>query len=427
MAWKTTEFERETVYAEVWAEPVTTVAKRYGISDVGLRKICARLDIPLPPAGYWAKKRAGKVVRSIALPEASGTTVYTSTRWVDEDAENQREAVYEESEEVRRQREMEGHPEYVITFNDDPDRWHRYAAGTAKRLQKPYPLIKGLISPHGSPSLLVAVSPGEVTRSMRLMDAVLNAAEARGFKVASKPRFDLPQAHRDVVFEVLDETLYVSLTERVRQTERELTPEEVKQRKSDSRYWISDRWIYEPTGVLKLAIALDFRGQVRERFVDKGDSLLENQISDIMVALTATAVALKCERAAAKERARQAALDEQARHERQLVRETLLKALHSIEQLAGRWDRAQRLRGFASALEAGISSLAPGEAEHRVWQADWIRKRADWLDPLVLRGWQEVDAAGHCWHYDEAIRSYTELEGRSVDDVLGKSHSMENQ
>ena len=45
MARKTTKFERETVYAEVWAEPVTTVAKRYGISDVGLRKICAKLDV----------------------------------------------------------------------------------------------------------------------------------------------------------------------------------------------------------------------------------------------------------------------------------------------------------------------------------------------------------------------------------------------
>jgi len=35
------------LYEEVWAEPVTTVAKRYGISDVALRKICRRLAVPL--------------------------------------------------------------------------------------------------------------------------------------------------------------------------------------------------------------------------------------------------------------------------------------------------------------------------------------------------------------------------------------------
>jgi hypothetical protein len=36
---KTNDFERDTLYAEVWADPVTSVARRYEISDVGLRKI----------------------------------------------------------------------------------------------------------------------------------------------------------------------------------------------------------------------------------------------------------------------------------------------------------------------------------------------------------------------------------------------------
>lgn len=423
MAWKKTVFDRETVYAEVWTEPVTTVAKRYEISDVGLRKICVKLDVPMPPAGHWAKKRAGKAVRSVPLPKSSGGTTHTSTRWVDEAAEDRRAVIFEESEEVCQQRAIEALPENAITFNDDPKNWHHYVAGTAKRLQKPYPLIKGLISPHGGPSLLVSVSPGQVTRAMRLMDGVLRAAEKRGFKIVSKPRHDLPQAHRDVVFEVLGEALYISLTERVRQNERPLTAEETKRQKHDPKYWISDRWIYESTGALKLAISLDFRGQVRERFADKGDRQLEDQIHEIMVTLIATAVALKQEREAAKERARQASLDEQARHERQLVRETSLKALHSIEQLAGRWDRAERLRRFAAALDSGIGSLGPNDAEHRALQVNWIRKRADWLDPLVLRRWEEVDAAEHYWHYDESTRSYAELEGSSVDDVLGRFQS----
>ena len=48
-------FERHKLYAEVWTEPATKVAKRYGVSDVGLRKICKRLSVPLPPLGYWAR------------------------------------------------------------------------------------------------------------------------------------------------------------------------------------------------------------------------------------------------------------------------------------------------------------------------------------------------------------------------------------
>lgn len=54
--------EREKLYHEVWTEPVTTVAKRYSLSDNGLRKRCKALRIPLPPVGYWAKKQAGKTV-----------------------------------------------------------------------------------------------------------------------------------------------------------------------------------------------------------------------------------------------------------------------------------------------------------------------------------------------------------------------------
>ena len=53
---------RQTLYEEIWAEPMTTVAVRYGLSDNGLRKRCKALNIPLPPIGYWAKVKAGKPV-----------------------------------------------------------------------------------------------------------------------------------------------------------------------------------------------------------------------------------------------------------------------------------------------------------------------------------------------------------------------------
>lgn len=50
--------DRETLYNEVWTEPVSVVAPRYGLSDVGLAKICRSLAIPLPSRGYWAKVKA---------------------------------------------------------------------------------------------------------------------------------------------------------------------------------------------------------------------------------------------------------------------------------------------------------------------------------------------------------------------------------
>ena len=53
-------YNREEIYKVIWAEPIQHVAKRYNISDVGLAKVCRRLNIPRPGRGYWAIKAAGK-------------------------------------------------------------------------------------------------------------------------------------------------------------------------------------------------------------------------------------------------------------------------------------------------------------------------------------------------------------------------------
>ena len=53
-------FDREQLYEEVWSAPTQQVAKRYGISDAAIGKVCRCLKIPKPPRGYWAKKAAGR-------------------------------------------------------------------------------------------------------------------------------------------------------------------------------------------------------------------------------------------------------------------------------------------------------------------------------------------------------------------------------
>jgi hypothetical protein len=53
-------WNREKLYKEVWAEPLTPVAKRYNMSDVAIAKACRKLKTPLPGRGYWARVAAGK-------------------------------------------------------------------------------------------------------------------------------------------------------------------------------------------------------------------------------------------------------------------------------------------------------------------------------------------------------------------------------
>lgn len=61
---------REKLYEEVWAEPMTTVAKRYGVSSSFLARVCERLKVPRPPPGYWAQLAVGRAEEQPALPEA---------------------------------------------------------------------------------------------------------------------------------------------------------------------------------------------------------------------------------------------------------------------------------------------------------------------------------------------------------------------
>lgn len=63
-------YNREEIHRDIWSEPIQRVAKRYGLSDVGLAKVCRKLNIPRPGRGYWAKKVAGKTIpRQPPLPE----------------------------------------------------------------------------------------------------------------------------------------------------------------------------------------------------------------------------------------------------------------------------------------------------------------------------------------------------------------------
>ena len=59
---------RKALYDLVWSEPMKTLSARLGVSDVGLKKICARAGIPTPDRGYWAKKETGKEAFQAAFP-----------------------------------------------------------------------------------------------------------------------------------------------------------------------------------------------------------------------------------------------------------------------------------------------------------------------------------------------------------------------
>ena len=58
---------RKQLYEKVWSTPMTAISKEYGLSDVGMAKLCKRHDIPRPPRGYWAQVQHGQIQQALTL------------------------------------------------------------------------------------------------------------------------------------------------------------------------------------------------------------------------------------------------------------------------------------------------------------------------------------------------------------------------
>jgi hypothetical protein len=90
---------RAELYQKVWAAPMTTVAKEFGLSASGLANACRRHNIPVPPVGHWTRIDAGhKVTPPPLIPELSGretVSIYVPERLSSELAELAAEAATE--------------------------------------------------------------------------------------------------------------------------------------------------------------------------------------------------------------------------------------------------------------------------------------------------------------------------------------------
>jgi hypothetical protein len=63
------EITREELHQLVWSKPSRTLAREFGLSDVGLAKICRKLGVKKPPRGFWAKVVSGMRIKKPPLGE----------------------------------------------------------------------------------------------------------------------------------------------------------------------------------------------------------------------------------------------------------------------------------------------------------------------------------------------------------------------
>lgn len=365
---------REELYAQVWAEPMQHLAKRYGLSDRGLAKMCERMCVPVPGRGYWARKAAGKTVRRPPL-----TPLGTLRGVVEREVSLTVVPDLPETEDGpgELQERFESLPENRIVVPDEISAFRVDVRLTARSFTRVGKAANEIKRAWGKGCLDIRVSKATQGRALRIMNTLLNGAEARGFGVklshAEEPRCEIV-AHGEGVAVVLEE----------RSTRIENDP---PQKVRTSSGWYTpyyNRYTLEPSG--RLTLRLDgYYHSIRHSWNDGERQRIEGCLNDVMVAIVRAA---EIERERREERER----DEKERREKALRRaeearrqEEERQRVELLDQQLAAWEKASRIRAYVRAVTesrvAGGRTIEPGGLLS-AWFA-WVSAYADRTDPTA--------------------------------------------
>jgi hypothetical protein len=378
---------RTELYQLVWSEPMIKVAPRFGLSDVGLAKVCKRYNIPRPPVGYWAQKQFGKQPAQTPLPEAAEGL--RSIRFLEEERQQLAASVP-----VVEDRVSDDQLKKLIAFEEEPSnqvavpeqvaKYHPFVRQT-KEAFAGVSAYRGLVSPNWAAEgarLQVQVAKESVPRALRLMDCLIKEFEKRDHKVT----FESTERRRTVLFVILGEKFEVRLREkskmiRVSEAERKTSYERVR---------------YEPNGLLELQLHSDKPSLHLATWVDGARKKLEDQINEILIELIVGVERVRKWRKQQEEYEGQRREAEIKRWKQEDERRKEQQKVQELEEMMGRWEKSDKIRTFVREVrqhvEATKGPIAVG-SELGIW-LDWALDQADHIDPLGRKSRVEPEADG---------------------------------
>lgn len=357
---------REKLYEMVWEKPMTLLAKDYGLSDVGLRKICKRMNIPLPPQGYHLRTVKGE---KPPLPHVGNHEVVhevyvsklTSVEGV-KSAKGMQEIDFEKN------------PSNKIIVSETLVSPHKLVQRMKENL---YDKSKNRSVDQTSwldSGSFLCVSKGTVDRGLRIADALLKALEARGYELCIEKGV---LSH----VTVLKERISLSIQEPTKQVPHKPTPEEIREHKKYS--WMTyPKYDYVKSSELIIKLA----GSTGQSTIsDKIGKPLEKQLNEVIIRMLRLAVRVNNERLEQEQRAREQ--EERRNRYNQLVQlhEQEKAKLEKLYSDSSQWHKSQQLRAYIEAVRQRAIDDDGGiqpESELEEW-VKWAHQQADRMDPLV--------------------------------------------
>jgi hypothetical protein len=373
---------REKLYEEVWAEAMTTVAKRYDVSSNYLAQICDRLRVPHPLRGYWAQLDVGKAPPRPPLPEAlPGDEV----EWA-RDGKPRRV--------LPKAPDLAAPP--VVRPAAERPKQHPLVAEAKPPFEGALVLRSGLLRPTKRSLIDIVTSGGTLPRALKLANGLFLTLEDFGYRVVLAPRDQqfrrVPVSERDwyeyqkpwwpdrptVVF--------------VGSVAYGLTIYEVRETNSAGRISLGGKLcirVYSPYNVASW----------QREWMDPKAADLAAELSGIAKVLAAEAPALvklveEGEQRAAKERREiEAQLRDMERKERERkLAERRRESKDSLLETIDSWAEAKRIEEFFKDAENRMAELPESERTQLLDRLKRARALLGGVDALErFRSWKSPD------------------------------------
>ena len=363
-------WKREELYRDVWREPMLQLAKKYGVSDVMLAKVCRKLHIPVPGRGYWVRKASGQKLSVEPLPELKDVPVIQRFKLPEPESREPKIPEPEPADsEYLRIKEIET----LKIAVDTNAPIHRLVAITIKAFKSATTDDRGFrTTGHKEGELDVRISPASLERAIAILNAVITALERLGYPVNVKR--DAQRNSQSSVATIFGHEIRFDFVEKYTQIP---VPE------NDRAKFPWSKIRYQPNGALEFRISPPGYGSRIVR--DKKTQPLEQQITFILVSFIR-------EGRETKLRTERWTREKIERQKQEVERQKLAEQIHEEEQKLERldswvadWVRAGQYREFVAALEHSWSVAGKDlsvEADFGK-QLAWMRQQADRLDPLI--------------------------------------------
>ncbi len=399
--------DREALYNEVWTDPVVTVAKRYGMSDNGLRKHCKRLGIPLPPSGYWARVKAGYKVPKPSLPKVTGEL----RRYVRNYAIKYRTDIEQLSDaEIKSDGELH-------LLRDETKTLIKQICSMAEvkdKLTKPHKVIvkhkedikrklkKNKESKNSSSNysrniyytnqesfciLPISSSEPNTSRALRILDVIMKAIEELEGYTQVGSNSDGAYAY----FVILRSEVGFELKEEVKKKRTSKDDAEIQHclvMQLNAKSWFYNKG-----------------NNYRFEFKDNDDENLEKQVGNIIYNMFVIANRIRAqdileereEKRREEERKRQRILEQMRKGE--------LAEINVLQQAASDWDIAEKIRRFANCFELKLREVNDIDKREKLSEwLKWAREKADWLDPLTSKDDKVLGKNKHIFDIIEELK-----------------------